>query len=53
MVTSNDQVICIPVQNGYDYLKVNDIEYLEADGSYVQIILIDKKQKRFQKFKIL
>lgn len=49
LVPSNDQVICIPAQNGYDYLKVNDIEYLEADGSYVHITLTDKKQKTVSK----
>jgi two-component system LytT family response regulator len=46
--TSN-QVICIPIQNGYDYLKVKDIEYLEADGSYVHLFLTDKKQKTVSK----
>ncbi len=43
--SNEKQVICIPIQNGYDYITINDIEYLEADGSYVHIFLIDKKQK--------
>jgi len=43
------QVICIPIQNGYDYININDIEYLEADGSYVHLFLIDKKQKTVSK----
>lgn len=49
LTPTNNQVICIPVQNGYDYLKVKDIEYLEADGSYVHLFLIDKKQKTVSK----
>lgn len=43
------QVICIPIQNGYDYININDIEYLEADGSYVHLFLMDKKQKTVSK----
>jgi two-component system LytT family response regulator len=46
---SATQVICIPVQNGYEYIKVKEIEYLEADGSYVHLFLIDKKQKTVSK----
>ena len=42
-------VICIPTQNGYDYLNVDDIEYLEADGSYVHVFLKDKKYKTVSK----
>ncbi len=42
-------VICIPTQNGYDYLNVDDIEYLEADGSYVHVFLKDKKHKTVSK----
>lgn len=43
------QVICIPIQNGYDYINIHDIEYLEADGSYVHLFLMDKKQKTVSK----
>ncbi len=43
------QVICVPNQNGYDYINISDIEYLEADGSYVHLFLIDKKQKTVSK----
>jgi two-component system LytT family response regulator len=46
---SDNQVICISVQNGYEYIKVKEIEYLEADGSYVHLFLIDKKQKTVSK----
>lgn len=47
--STNNQVICIPVQNGYDYLKIKDIEFIEADGSYVHLFLSDKKQKTVSK----
>ena len=47
--SNQKQVICIPTQNGYDYLNINDIEYLEADGSYVHLFLKDKKQKTVSK----
>jgi two-component system, LytTR family, response regulator len=43
------QVICVPNQNGYDYINISDIEYLEADGSYVHLFLTDKKQKTVSK----
>lgn len=43
--SSSKPVICIPSQSGYDYLNVDDIEYLESDGSYTHIFMADKKQK--------
>jgi len=46
---TTDNVLCIPVQNGYEYILVKNIEYLEADGSYVHIYLTDKKQKTVSK----
>jgi two-component system LytT family response regulator len=42
-------VLCIPIQGGYEYLPLDEIEYLEADGSYVQVICIDKKNKTVSK----
>ncbi len=39
----------MPNQSGYDYINISDIEYLEADGSYVHLFLIDKKQKTVSK----
>ncbi len=44
-----ESVLCIPIQNGYEYINIPDIEYLEADGSYVHIFTIDKKQKTVSK----
>lgn len=46
----NIQKLALPVANGYRYVQINDISYLEADGSYTHIhlangqsILITKK----------
>lgn len=36
--------LCLPVQNGYDYIDLDNIEYLEADGSYVHISLLDTRK---------
>ncbi len=36
--------LCLPVQNGYDYVDLDKIEYLEADGSYVHISLLDMRK---------
>ncbi|MBK6834174.1 MAG: response regulator transcription factor [Bacteroidetes bacterium] len=47
--SSSAQNIAIPVQGGYEYLAVKDIEYLEADGSYVHLFTLDKKQKTISK----
>lgn len=47
--SNQKQVVCIPNQNGYDYINISDIEYLEADGSYVHLFLKDKKQKTVSK----
>ncbi len=45
----NLNLICIPVQGGYEYLQINEICYLEADGSYVRIISTNNKQKLVSK----
>ncbi len=44
-----DNVLCIPTLSGYDAVPLSQIEYLEADGSYVHIFLADKKQKTASK----
>ena len=36
--------LCLPIQNGYDYIDLDNIEYLEADGSYVHICLLDTRK---------
>lgn len=37
------EVLCIPSQSGFEYLPVSEIEYLEADGSYVKIYCINNR----------
>jgi two-component system LytT family response regulator len=46
---TTNNVLCIPIQSGYEYIPIKEIEYLEADGSYVQLLLIDGKQKTISK----
>lgn len=46
---TTDPVFCIPVQNGYEYILLKEIEYLEADGSYTHIHLINKDRKTVSK----
>lgn len=42
-------VLCIPVQGGYEYMLLKDILYLEADGSYVRIVCANGKHKLVSK----
>lgn len=39
------EVLCVPVQGGYEYLSLKDILFLEADGSYVRIVCSNGKHK--------
>jgi two-component system LytT family response regulator len=47
--TDKEKVLCIPVMSGYEYLKLNDIDHIEADGSYSKIITVDSKTKTVSK----
>lgn len=47
--TNAEAVLAVPIHNGYEYISLADIEYLEADGSYVHIFMVDKKQKTASK----
>jgi two-component system LytT family response regulator len=38
------QMLCLPILNGYEYVEVPQIEYVEADGSYVHIQLANNKK---------
>ncbi|MCE2712367.1 MAG: LytTR family DNA-binding domain-containing protein [Cryomorphaceae bacterium] len=38
-----NEMLCIPSQSGFEYLPVSEIEYLEADGSYVKIYCINNR----------
>jgi two-component system LytT family response regulator len=43
------EVLCLPLQSGYEYIPLEEIEYLEADGSYVRVVLTNQKQKVISK----
>jgi two-component system LytT family response regulator len=43
------EVLCLPLQSGYEYIPLDEIEYLEADGSYVRVVLTNQKQKVISK----
>jgi two-component system LytT family response regulator len=40
-----NSLLCIPVHGGYEYIPIQDIYYMEADGSYVKIVCAENKQK--------
>ncbi|MHC1703912.1 MAG: LytR/AlgR family response regulator transcription factor [Tenuifilaceae bacterium] len=42
-------MICIPVLNGYEYISLKEIEYIEASGSYADITLVSGKIKTISK----
>ncbi|MBK9592779.1 MAG: response regulator transcription factor [Crocinitomicaceae bacterium] len=44
-----EKVLCIPVMSGYEYLKLNEIDHIEADGSYTKIMCVDGKTKTVSK----
>jgi two-component system, LytTR family, response regulator len=44
-----NDVLCIPTQNGFEYLPVTEVEYLEADGSYVNIYCTNNRCKTVSK----
>jgi len=43
------EVLCIPTQEGSEYIPVSEIEYLEADGSYVKIHCSNNRTKTVSK----
>lgn len=40
-----NNTITIPINYGYEYIVVNDVEYLEAEGAYTSIYLSSGKKK--------
>ena len=38
-------LLSIPVQGGFEYIALDEIEYFEAEGSYVRIVCADQKSK--------
>lgn len=43
------QQLCIPVQGGSQYVPLDELLYLEADGSYVKVITVDGKVRLVSK----
>jgi two-component system LytT family response regulator len=46
---NRNDVLCLPTQSGFEYLPLEDIEYLEADGSYVQIYCTNNRTRTVSK----
>jgi two-component system LytT family response regulator len=44
-----NEVLCVPTQSGFEYLALDEIEYLEADGSYVQIYCTNNRSRTVSK----
>lgn len=40
-----NSTLCIPVQGGSEYFPIQEILYLEADGSYVRVKFVNGKEK--------
>ncbi len=45
LAVENNHTLCIPVNYGYDYLPVSEIEFIEADRAYAVIHLRDGSRK--------
>jgi two-component system, LytTR family, response regulator len=44
-----NEVLCIPTQSGFEYVPITEVEYLEADGSYVNIYCTNNRCKTVSK----
>jgi two-component system LytT family response regulator len=44
-----NELLCIPTQQGFEYIPLAEIEYLEADGSYVKIYCTENRSKTVSK----
>jgi two-component system, LytTR family, response regulator len=44
-----NEVLCIPSQHGFEYLPLSEVEYLEADGSYVKVYCTNHRCKTVSK----
>ena len=44
-----NDVLCIPTQSGFEYIPLDEIEYLEVDGSYVQIYCTNNRSRTVSK----
>lgn len=46
---NKNEVLCVPTQSGFEYIPLDEVEYLEADGSYVQIYCTNNRAKTVSK----
>ena len=44
-----EKSLCLHVGNAYEYIKISEIEYLQAEGSYVRVVLCTGKQHLISK----
>lgn len=44
-LSDKQKILCISMQNGHEFVLLDNIEYLEADGSYVTFHIINDKPK--------
>lgn len=44
-----NNTICIPVNYGNEYIQLNDIEYIEADNTYVYLYFVNGERKLVSK----
>lgn len=44
-----NNTICIPLNYGHEYIHVNEIEYLEADNTYVYLYFVNGERKLVSK----
>lgn len=40
-----NDLLCIPIQGGFEYLALDEIEYFVAEGSYIRIVCLNQKPK--------
>lgn len=46
---NSNKTLSVPILNGYSYLPLNEIEFLQADGSYVHIHMLKQAKKTISK----
>ena len=46
---NKNEVLCVPTQGGFDYIPLDELEYIEADGSYVKIFCNDVRSRTVSK----
>lgn len=49
LIQGREKKLCVPVFNGFEYFHLNEIEFIEASGSYALIHLTNGKTKTISK----